>query len=267
MTSLLNNKIGSHLSGWFTALAFLLAFSVNGQDIPKANGYVTDQAGVFSPDERERLESSLRALNDSTSNQVAIYTTNDLQGYDKADVALKYLRENGVGQTKTNNGVVILIKPKTAEAKGEVFIEVGYGLEGAIPDAIAKRIVENEMIPAFKQGNYYAGAAAAVLTVSKLASGEIKAANYGAQKAKSKGGTGAGIVILIIVVFVVVALSGNRRYASRNNLPFWLALGLFNSVGSRHSGSWNNFSGGSGGGGFGGFGGGSGGGGGAGGSW
>ncbi len=251
--------------GLFLLLGTLIG-TLKAQEVPKATGYVMDQAGLFSEDEVSRLESALRALKDSTSNEIVVYTTLDLQGYDKSEVALKYLRENGVGQKKENNGVVILIKPKNAESKGEVFIEVGYGLEGAIPDVIAKRVVEKEMIPQFKQGNYFAGTTAAVETLSKLASGEIKSAAY-AKKGKSKDTPGGILVLIVIAVFVFIALSGNRKYAGRNNLPFWMALGLFNSVGSRHSGSWNGFSGGSGGGGFGGFGGGSGGGGGAGGSW
>ncbi len=240
----------------------LVGFS---QVIPKATGFVTDEAGLFTSEEVQRLNQQLQALDDSTSNEIAIYTTTDLQGYDIASVALEFGRQNGVGQKKSNNGVVIVIKPKTSEGKGKAFISVGYGLEGAIPDAIAKRIVENEMIPAFKQGNHYAGVQAAVEVISKLAAGEIKAANY---KKKGNASGGSLFVLIIIAVFVFIALSGNRKYAERNNLPFWAALGLFSSMGSRHHGSWNNFSGGGGsGGGFGGFGGGSFGGGGAGGDW
>lgn len=257
----------SVLSGLLIFVLCFFSLIGKGQDIPKATGFVMDQAGLFSAEQTQQLERALQVLSDSTSNQIAVYTTLDLQGYDKADVALKYLRENAVGQQKTNNGVVILIKPKNESGKGEVFIEVGYGLEGAIPDALAKRVIENEMIPAFKQGNYYAGVEAAVVTLSKLATGEIKAAAY-AKKTKGKNTPGGIIILVIVGVFIFMAMSGNRQYAGRNNLPFWMALGLFSSIGSRHGGSWNGFSGGSGGGGgFGGFGGGSGGGGGAGGSW
>lgn len=236
------------------------------QKVPKATGFVMDEAGLFSQEERRELEMYLQALDDSTSNEIAVYTTLDLQGYDPYEVALKYLRDNGLGQKKANNGVVILIKPKQADSKGEAFIATGYGLEGALPDVICKRVVENEMIPQFKQGNYFGGTVAAVQTVGKLASGEISVKTYGKKKS-GKDTPGTFLILIIVGVAIFIFASGNRRYAGRNNLPFWLALGLFNSVGSRHRGSWDGFSGGGGGGGFGGFGGGSGGGGGAGGSW
>jgi len=267
MTFLLNN-IRSFVHGFLLSGLWLFMFfssAVFGQNYPKATGFVTDQAGLFSPDEVRELNQRLQALDDSTSNEIAIYTTLELPD-DISMVAIGFGRENGVGQKDRKNGIVIVIKPKTADSKGQAFIAVGYGLEGAIPDAIAKRIVEQEMIPLFKQGNNYAAVKSAVEVLAKLATGEIKAENY---KKKGGGSVGSGVIVLLIVfIFIVIAISGNRRYADRNNLGFWTALGLFSSVGSRHRGSWNNFTGGGGsGGGFGGFGGGSFGGGGAGGSW
>ena len=63
----------------------------------------------------------------------------------------------GIGSEKFDNGILVLLKPKTSDSKGEVFIAVGYGLEGVVPDATAKRIVENEMIPMFRENNMYGG--------------------------------------------------------------------------------------------------------------
>ena len=179
-----------------------------------------------------------------------------------------------MGQKGKNNGAVVLIKPKYPNEKGEASIQTGYGLEGVIPDALAKRIVTNEMVPNFQQGNYYAGINAAVTTMISLAKGEYTAEQYAKRKGNKSSPYGLLIpLIILIVVFTLIRGSGGRGMSVGKSLPFWAALGLLGSMGRGHSGSWNNFSGGSGGfgggggGGFGGFGGGSFGGGGAGGSW
>jgi uncharacterized protein len=153
----------------------------------------------------------------------------------------------------------------------DVFISTGYGLEEFVPDAIAKRIVENEVLPNFKNGDFYAGIDAATDVMISLLDGKFTADEY--RKQSSSGGSGIGGIIFMIILFSLIFGGGRRRSAGmgRSNLPLWLALGMMS--GGRHSGSFGNFSsggGGLGGGGFGGFGGGGGGsfgGGGAGGSW
>ncbi len=245
--------------------AFLLFHAyLQAQEIPKVNGYVTDNAKLFSQSELAELTRRLSALDDSTSTQISIYTTLDLLGYDISQFAIEFGRINGVGQEGKNNGIVVIIKPTTNSEKGKIFIAPGYGLEGAIPDAVCKRIIENDLVPEFKAGNYFGGVDKAVVTLSKLASGEFQAKDY-LKKKKDKGTGGGLIAFFIIAVFIFIFFSGGKNYGNRNNLPFWMALGLLNSMGSRHNGSYSNFN--SGGGGFGGFGGGSFGGGGAGGSW
>ncbi|MCK5784664.1 MAG: TPM domain-containing protein, partial [Desulfobacterales bacterium] len=152
------------------------------------------------------------------------------------------------------------------------FIAVGYGLEPAIPDAIAKRIVDNEMIPHFKSGNYYQGIDRATTVLMKFAAGEISAEGY--KKKTETSGIFAFLpfIIIIIIILMIRGSRGRSQTIGHSNTSFWSALMLGSMMGnSSHSGSWGGFSGGSsgfgGGGGFGGFGGGSFGGGGAGGSW
>lgn len=250
------------------------ALTMQAQDIPPRPNpprLVNDLAGILAADETDALERKLVAFNDSTSTQVVVVIVKSLNGYDKNEFAFRLGESWGVGQKGKNNGAVILVKPKYPQEKGEASIQTGYGLEGVIPDAIAKRIVDNEMIPRFKEGNYYAGIDAAVTTVIALSRGEYTAEQY----AKKKGNDSklvALLIPLVIIVFVLMMIRGGRGRGSSigKNVPFWTALWLLGSMGRGHSGSWNNFSGGSGfggGGGFGGFGGGSFGGGGAGGSW
>jgi len=239
---------------------------------PEPPRLVNDFSGLLSKGQANKLETKLRAFNDTTSNQIAIVIVNSLNNYDPASFAYKIGETWQVGQGKFNNGIVILIKPKTgASDRGQAYIAVGYGLEPAIPDALAKRIVENEMIPNFKQDNYYQGLDQATDVLMKLASGEISEEGY--NKSKETSGIIAFLPFIIIaIIFLLVRASGSRSHSIGKNVPFWTALWLGSSLGGRSGGHWGGFSGGGGGfggggGGFGGFGGGSFGGGGAGGSW
>ncbi len=260
---------------WILSLTGL--FPASGQDIPVRPDpprLVNDFTGVLSSDEIQQLENKLVAFNDSTSTQIMVILVKSLNGYDRADFAYRIGQQWGVGQKGKNNGAVILIKPKVGNERGDAFIATGYGLEGAIPDALAKRITDNEMIPNFREGNYYKGIDAATTTMIGLVKGEFTADQYN----KRHGGKSSPYaflipLIIILVVFAMIRGSRARSYSVGKHLPFWTAFWLLGSMGGGHSGSWNNFTsgsggfGGGGGGGFGGFGGGSFGGGGAGGSW
>lgn len=239
---------------------------------PNPPRLVNDFAGILNQNQIKTLEYQLRYFHDTTSNQIVVVTVKSLNGLDAADFATKLGYQWQVGQKKFDNGIVMLIKPKYGNSRGHAFIAVGYGLEGAIPDATAKNIVENEMIPHFRQGDYYGGIRAATGIIMKLASGEISAKGYNKTHV---GSSALGALIPFIIFFLIYLLiraSNARSYSVGKGTSFWTAFMLGSMLGgSSHSGSWNNFSGGSGGsgfgGGFGGFGGGSFGGGGAGGSW
>ena len=160
--------------------------------------------------------------------------------------------------------------------RGDARISIGYGLEGVIPDAIGKRIVDNDMIPSFKVGDYYSGLDKATSTLISLAKGEFTADAY----KKQTRGSGVSVSLIIIAIIIIISIMNgrNRKYyhSGTKGMSPWTALWLGSLLGSRGgSGSWGDFQGGGGsfggggfgGGGFGGFGGGSFGGGGAGGSW
>lgn len=264
-------------SVWILSFFLLFALKISALDSeipqrPDPPRLVNDFSGVLSKSQVNSLESKLRAFNDTTSNQIAIVIVNSLNNYDPASFAYEIGETWGVGQGNFNNGVVVLIKPKTSSSdRGKAFIAVGYGLEPAIPDALAKRIVENEMIPNFEQNDYYKGLDKATDVLMQLASGEISEEGY--NKSKENSGILAFLPFIIIgIIFLLIRASRNRSHSIGKNVPFWTALWLASSMSSRNSGHWTGFSGGGGGfggggGGFGGFGGGSFGGGGAGGSW
>jgi uncharacterized protein len=225
---------------------------------------VNDFASLLSADHVNQLERKLVMYNDTTSTQIVVITVASLDGYDIDDMAQRIGKAWGVGQSATDNGIVILIKPRIGNERGQAAISTGYGMEELIPDAIARRIVANEMIPYFKENNYYGGINAAVDIIFDLASGRFKAAEYADTSKESPLGI---LIPIIIIILVVVFMGKNKGKGQHNigssNLPLWILLSMLGSGGKGSSGGF----GGGGGGGFGGFGGGGFGGGGASGSW
>lgn len=224
---------------------------------------VTDITNTLTSEQVQALEKKLVAYDDSTSNQIAVVIIPTTGDYDIADVALKILRDWGVGNKTTNNGVVLLV----AKEDRKVRIETGYGLEGAIPDMIAASIIDNSITPNFKEGNYYRGLDAGTDAIIKAAAGEYKApVGYSNRKKKGPGiGSIIFILIILVVIFSGAGGGGNGGYVSRRGYRGWWlpTTGGWTGGGGGSGGGWS----GGGGGGFGGFGGGSGGGGGASGSW
>lgn len=263
------------------------ALSVFGQKLPEQPNpprIVNDFANLLSPQEVQQLESKLRAYNDTTSTQIAIVVVPSLDGYDPSEYAFALGKKWGIGQKEKNNGILVLIKPKVGNERGQVFIATGYGMEGSITDARANRIIDQTIIPAFRQNKYYEGLDQATTQLIQFARGEFKADKKGA-KTVSPFASILIFIVLVAVFGIIAAIARSKKYTSgsvyssggfqrhssaASNLPFWLLLmGMGSNLGDRHrnSGSgWSDFSGG-GGGGFGGFGGGDFGGGGAGGSW
>jgi uncharacterized protein len=244
-------------------LFLLIIPSAQSQDFPDPKEpprYVNDFARFFSPTERKKLEKRLVEFEKATSNEIAIITVSSLQGFEPADYAQRIGEKWGVGKEDKDNGIVVLIKPKTASSKGRVFIATGYGMEGAVPDAAAKQIVESEIIPHFKEGEFYEGINSALDVIFELTRGEYTADEYIEQKQLNDTFTLFIIIGFFLLMFALFFFRA-KRYSATHDVGLWTALMLMST-----SGGGRGF-GGSGGGGFGGFGGGGFGGGGAGGSW
>ncbi len=234
---------------------------------------VNDFAGLLAPFQKQALEQKLRNYNDSTSSAIVIITVPSLEGNDIAEVALKYLRDWGIGTKGKNNGVVILVSKGDHKAR----IETGYGMEGVLPDILAKQIIDERMIPFFKNNDYYAGLDNAVDAVIQAAAGEYKA-----NPRSQDNNVTAGKIIPLVIFFIIIVFlfsgkggGGGGSYMSRKGsksflggaLPWFLLGNMLGGGGGRRGGGFGGGGGGFGGGGFGGFGGGSGGGGGASGGW
>lgn len=235
-------------------VAGLQAFSL---DIPaKPSRLVNDYANVLSNTEEHQLEQKLVAYNDSTSTQIAVVTIPSLEGEDLFDYSQRLAEAWGIGGGKNDNGVLLLVALK----EHEIRIHTGYGVEGALPDAISKRIIENDIKPAFREDHFYEGLDHATNSMIAALAGE-----YHADPRNDKPGPSKLPIIFIVVLLIFIFSVARRRrstsYSSSGRRHYgtpWIG-----GLGGGGRSSW----GGGGGGGFGGFGGGSFGGGGASGRW
>lgn len=184
----LTEKANSIMKKIFRNILLIVLASISlssyAQNFPdKPSRIVNDYANLLSPQEQNALENKLVGFSNQTSSQIAIAVVKSLEGYDKASYAYGLAEHWGVGQKGRNNGILILVKPKYQNEDGEVFIATGYGLEGAVPDAITKRIVNNEIIPYFKQEMYYKGLDEATNRIMELTKESIRPMNIDRQPA------------------------------------------------------------------------------------
>nr|WP_294899293.1 TPM domain-containing protein [uncultured Pedobacter sp.] len=251
----------------------LFSFLGYSQKFPaKPNTLVNDYSNTLSSAQIAQLEQKLVAFDDSTSIQISVVIIPTLDGYDISDYGYQLGRAWGIGGKDKNTGILLL----TSIGDRKVTIQTGYGMEGALPDAIAKRIIENEIKPNYKNGDYAAGLNAGTDAIISYTKGEYKNTN----PKKSPKNSGFPVGLLVLIVIIVIALiskkggggGGRSVIGSRGaaDMMWWGLLGGLGS-GGRSSGGFGGgggFGGSSGGGGgFGGFGGGSFGGGGASGGW
>lgn len=225
---------------------------------PNPPRLVNDYSGSLSSSQINTLEHKLVAYNDSTSTQILVLLVDDLQGYSIEQYATEIGHSWGVGQKGKNNGVVILVKPKKGSERGQVNISPGYGMEEYVTDATAKIIIEKEMIPAFREDDYYTGIDNAVNVIMDLCSGKFTQDEY----TEEEGFPDWVRLLVLIAIIIIVTRLNNRNgqsYTGGGHRTIWIPMGGFGGSGF----SGGGFSGG----GFGGFGGGGFGGGGASGSW
>lgn len=264
-------------AGWWPALALGLLLLLPGLALaapkfPPLTGRVVDDAQLLSPAAEAKLTTELAALEQKTGRQLVVATVPDLQGYEIEDYGYQLLRTWGIGRKAEDDGVILLVAPNEKKVR----IEVGYGLEPLLTDALSSLIIQRKILPAFKAGRFEQGVvdgAEAVAAQLGLPDAEAKAqvaqAAAQSQPAASDGGFGVPLIVILLIVFWVLsgvmrAFGGRRRGGS----GLWWLLPMLLSNSGRRGGGWSGGGGGwsGGGGGFSG-GGGSGGGGGASGSW
>jgi uncharacterized protein len=244
----------------FAALfCFLLAApAAAAPTFPALTGRVVDNAHILSDATKADLDQKLAALEAKTSRQLIVVTLPSLQGYEISDYGYQLGRAWGIGQKTLNNGVLFIIAPTEHKTR----IEVGYGLEPILTDALSELILQNAVLPKFRAGDFNGGVEAGTAALigqlsldTSTAEAKAAAAEQQAQHRDGNGGTPASaLLVLLLVGFAIF-----RVFGGWGLLPF-----LFMGGGR---GGWGDGGGGFGGGGFGGGGGGSFGGGGASGGW
>lgn len=258
-----------------TRFKFILIFilSVNlamAQDFPaKPNRLVNDYTGTLNSQQVQSLEQKLVAFDDSTSTQISVVLIKSLGPYDVADYGVRLAQQWGIGGKENNNGILLL----ASIGDRKVTIQTGYGVEGAVPDAIAFRIINDDIKPAFVRQDYFGGLDKATNSLMAYTKGEYKA------KPKKDDGDGipiGAIIIIVVILFMLISKGGGGKSGGQvvgskgsSDLLWWT---LLSGMGGGHRGGGfgggGSFGGGGGRrGGFGGFGGGGFGGGGASGGW
>lgn len=269
---------------YFVLLLLLPSLGLFGQQpIPKKDDrhLVIDNAHLLSRAEAQRLDQKLIEYAKSSTVQVVVYTTKSLNGESASEFATRLGHEWKVGDAEKDNGVIVFV----SKDDRKIQIQTGYGSEIFLPDAIAKRIVDNILTPAFKKGQFFAGLNRATDAIMELGDPNYKPGkkkrNFNIVTEKDEGGI-PGIVIVIGVILLFILLSRLNNGGGKGGDGGYNRDGRYDYPGRRRrGGGWIFFPGGGfgggggsggggfgdGGGGFGGFGGGDFGGGGAGGSW
>ena len=247
------------------AAALLLATPAAAQEFPKLSGRVVDTADLLPPAEEVALTQKLEALEKASSRQLVVATVPDLQGYPIEDYGYQLGRAWGIGQKEANNGVILLV----SKGDRKVRIEVGYGLEPILTDALSHQIIQERIIPSFKQNDYPGGIRAGVDAVAEQLQAPpeqaeqraLAAAEAQRQQASSGGGGGGSIFPLIfwgmVFLFVILPMmrrgGRGRRYRRRRG-GFPVVIWGPGTGGGGWGGGGGGFGGfGGGGGGFGGF--------------
>lgn len=211
MAKCIKNNLTRNLKLIFTFLVIFIANSLFSQNsfedskeveaptqVKKLTEYVVDETFTLTSYQKQTLVNKLKTFEDSTSNQLVVYIISSLGGKTIEEYAYEVATKNQIGQKGKNNGVLFLISMTDKKIR----IEVGYGLEGALPDALCKRIIENEIKPEFQKSNYYDGILKGVEAIISATKGEYKPES----KTKSILKTVGSILLNILLFIGAIAL-------------------------------------------------------------
>ena len=173
----------------------LFVFAFTAPNTP--TGYVNDYANILSVNAKQSLEEELRIFTASSSNEIAVVTIPDLGGDSVENYASKLFASWKIGNAKNDNGILLLISRDDRKLR----IEVGYGLEGSLPDITAKDIIDTKITPSFKQGDYDTGVIQGVKAIEEVTRGE-----YVATKNKPNSKNGILALPLLFIFFVIISV-------------------------------------------------------------
>ena len=179
---------------------------------PPLTGRIVDDAHILSADDRQQLEATLSELEGKSSDQIVVYTTPSLQGYEIEEFGYRLGRAWKIGQQGTNNGIVLIIAPNDRKVR----IEVGRGLEPIMTDTLATTIIQNTILPGFRRGDFPGGVKAGVRDIKDVLLGDAEEVKRRARSLKPKSDDPIDIVPLIIfgiflLIFVASFISQARQ--------------------------------------------------------
>ncbi len=190
-------------------LAVLIAVTASAQVPPRpanANELVYDHAHVIDSANLAVINDSLKNLYRYNKTQVVVMTVESLEGMDIEEFCQQVFHDWGIGDKKLNNGVLIVIKPKTEQSKGQVRIHTGYGAEGALPDLLCKMIETDSMIPAFKVNDYGLAVRKAVSLITPAMKGEYPqdVAQFMKEKKEEEESNARTAVIIYVILYLIL---------------------------------------------------------------
>src|ERR1700761_7630073 len=219
------------LAAIFAFLCFI-APAMAAPNFPALTGRVVDDANILSDTTKADLDQKLAALEQSTSRQLVVVTISSLQGYEISDYGYQLGRSWGIGQAKLNNGILLIVAP----SEHKVRIEVGYGLEPIVTDALSSVIIQTQILPKFRSGDFNGGVEAgtdALIQQLSLDTSEAEKRAAAAEQQQGQGDQGGGgIAGFVILLFIFIAIA--RVFGGWGLLPF-----LFMGGGPRGGGGWS----------------------------
>ena len=244
----------------FAAALVLAGATLAQPKFPPLTGRIVDNAGLLTPEDRAAIESDLTALEQKSSDQVVVYTTNSLQGYPIEDYGYQLGRAWGIGQKGTNNGVVLIVAPKERKVR----IEVGRGLEPQLTDLLSSAIIQNRILPRFKRGDFSGGIKTGVDDIRDVLLGDADAVKVRAkarppERRDAEDAQELITLIIIIAIFLFILwaqsqqrgppLSGRPPYTRRGGYgggPIFIPGDWSGGYGGRGGGGGGGWSGGGG---------------------
>jgi uncharacterized protein len=230
----------------------LVAAPAAAQTFPELSGRVVDQADILTPEQEAALTQRLEALQQASSRQLVIATVSSLEGHPIEDYGYRLGRQWGIGQREANNGIILLIAPNDRKVR----IEVGYGLEPIMTDALSHQIIEDQILPRFRDNGDYAGGIEAgtnAIIEQLQAPPEAAEQRVLAAAEAAQGGDGAsfipllfwiGVLGFILIPMLVRGMRGKKyrgRRGRRGPVVIWgPGLGSGGSGGGWSSGSWGS---------------------------
>lgn len=220
---------------FFAFILCLCTAAIHSIEIPALTGRINDGANIIDSKDKEELDSYLSAVEEATGIQIAVLTVKSIEDDSIESFAHEAAETWKPGQSGKDNGALLVV----AFAERKIRIEVGYGLEDKLTDTKCGMIIRNEIVPAFRNGNYSEGILNGVKTLGTIAAGNEVYSESNKKGAESDGSPLAGLLFILFWFVVFSSLSAGRKHRF---VPWFLLSSALGSRSSGYSGSSSGFS-------------------------